>query len=67
MDHADIAARNGEQVMNLLLGERKKHTRTESRETCIECEKTIPLARREAAPGCQLCIECQKEYERRAR
>ena len=35
----------------------------ESRETCLECGEPIPQARREAMPGCTLCIKCQTELE----
>lgn len=31
---------------------------------CVECGKTIPQARRLAAPGCTRCITCQQEWER---
>jgi phage/conjugal plasmid C-4 type zinc finger TraR family protein len=30
---------------------------------CRECGERIPAARRNAVPGCQLCIECQEELE----
>lgn len=42
---------------NLLLGE--------SAEICEDCGAIIPLPRREAVPGCRLCIDCQREYEGR--
>jgi len=32
---------------------------------CEECDEEIPQARRLALPGVRLCIECQKERERR--
>ena len=34
-----------------------------ARENCLECEEPIPLRRREALPGCQLCVDCQRELE----
>ncbi|MDG9928514.1 MULTISPECIES: TraR/DksA C4-type zinc finger protein [unclassified Pseudomonas] len=34
---------------------------------CEECDTAIPLARREAIPGCQTCVECQALLERRGR
>ncbi len=37
------------------------------REFCLNCEEPIPQARREAAPGCQLCIQCQRESEARGK
>ncbi|WP_035218572.1 TraR/DksA family transcriptional regulator [Desulfatibacillum aliphaticivorans] len=33
-------------------------------ETCRDCGDPIPLARRQAVPGCERCIDCQEEYER---
>ena len=35
----------------------------ESRNFYAECEEPIPQARREAVPGCQLCIDCQSAAE----
>lgn len=32
----------------------------ESAEFCIDCDTTIPEARREAVKGCQRCIHCQE-------
>jgi len=34
-----------------------------SRTHCLGCEQAIPDARREAAPGVLLCIECQAERD----
>lgn len=34
---------------------------------CDDCGDEIPEARREAAPGCHRCAECQGLAERRAR
>lgn len=33
-------------------------------EICEECGEQIPPARREAVPGCVLCVECQEMLER---
>ena len=30
---------------------------------CEECGEPIPEARRQAAPGCRCCIDCQQELE----
>lgn len=30
---------------------------------CVSCGQEIPEARRLAAPGCQLCIECKRDDE----
>lgn len=31
---------------------------------CEECEKEIPLARREAIAGVRLCVSCQSEHDK---
>lgn len=31
---------------------------------CEECGEPIPEARRQAVPGCRLCIDCQREQEK---
>ena len=28
---------------------------------CLECGANIPEARRQAVPGCKLCVDCQEE------
>lgn len=33
---------------------------------CTMCEAEIPEGRRQAMPGVQTCIECQKDIEKRA-
>ena len=39
-------------------------TLADSAEHCTLCEAEIPLARREAVPGVQLCVDCQADIER---
>lgn len=34
------------------------------REDCAECGAVIPRARREALPGVELCVACQREADR---
>jgi len=31
---------------------------------CVECEESIPEARRKAVPGVRLCIDCQAGLEK---
>ncbi|WP_410478686.1 TraR/DksA C4-type zinc finger protein [Pseudomonas sp. zfem003] len=38
----------------------------ESAEECDDCGQEIPKARREAVPGCRLCVQCQGFAERKA-
>jgi len=28
---------------------------------CLDCGEEIPKARREAVPGCQLCVKCKEK------
>lgn len=37
----------------------------ESRIFCAECGDRIPLARREAVPGCKRCVHCEEDFELR--
>ncbi len=32
-------------------------------ETCQDCGEEIPLARRQAMPGCNRCVICQTKHE----
>lgn len=32
--------------------------------SCVDCDEEIPQARREAIPGCQCCVHCQRARER---
>lgn len=34
---------------------------------CIDCGEKISLARRKAMPGCERCVFCQGEYERKSK
>ncbi|GAU08134.1 TraR/DksA C4-type zinc finger protein [Desulfoplanes formicivorans] len=31
---------------------------------CVDCGCFIPLARRQAIPGCVRCVDCQQEYDK---
>ena len=39
-------------------------TVADSAEACQMCDEPVPQARREAVPGVQTCIDCQREIER---
>ena len=58
---SDIHLTNAIQAARTLPGA----TRRVSRNFCAACEEPIPVARREAVPGCQLCIPCQGAAEGR--
>ncbi|PPD36785.1 MAG: conjugal transfer protein TraR [Methylomonas sp.] len=34
---------------------------------CVDCGAEIPLARRNALPGIDICIDCARDEERRAK
>ncbi|AUS02672.1 RNA polymerase-binding transcription factor [Vibrio phage 2.275.O._10N.286.54.E11] len=49
--------------INVGLAKIRKQKNTESKAFCDDCDAVIPEARRKAAPGCSLCINCQTELE----
>jgi len=38
----------------------------ESLKNCADCNKLIPIARRDAIPGVRLCISCQETADKEA-
>ncbi len=63
-DFADMAQAEQESL-NAEATERLKSVRVDtSLKFCAECGAPIPLARRQAVPGCRLCVDCQSERER---
>lgn len=52
--------RHGQDVQEGHAGKRLHHA---SAENCAVCDEPIPDARRQAVPGVQTCIECQRELE----
>lgn len=64
MDEADLgnmfAARY---LKGALAANATRMPQGEGSEFCDECGEQIPPARREAVPGCRLCIDCQREVE----
>ena len=66
-DFADIASDYSEQVLQRTLDARPRFAvhSTLSAELCEECGVSIPQARREAVPGCELCVDCQGYREGR--
>ena len=70
MDIADLAAESE----GLFLEDAWSHHQRQqaggpSSEFCEmpDCSEEIPLARREAVPGCRYCIDCQERVERHQR
>lgn len=68
MDEIDLA-----QARQQLINERAlsahldKQTRAASRTSCIDCADPIPEPRRQAAPGCTRCIDCQQLHDEETR
>lgn len=67
MDIADLADRYIEDhVLSALHRMRKKRlSNTAAAHHCDECGAEIPQARRQAVPGCTLCVSCADVHERR--
>lgn len=65
----DEAGLHEEQFINdlALLKHQQDHPKptTPSLEWCDGCGMEIPEARRLAVPGCERCIDCQRDEERR--
>lgn len=62
-DLADMAQAEQERL-NARSAERlTRYHAPETLEFCAECGEPIPEARRQAVPGCRLCVECQSERE----
>jgi len=62
MDEVDVAWNFTEAFLKAAINKTKQSQRR-SRETCLECGEEIPEARRDAVPGCELCVTCQRELE----
>ena len=66
MDEADLAQIASEQhLADALARIELNRPRGASNIYCSDCGEPIPEARREAEPGCELCVDCQTERERK--
>ncbi len=66
MDIIDDAARTETQFQQMALARQlsgQKSRPAQSARYCLGCDAEIPQARREAAPGCQYCVQCQSKRE----
>ena len=66
-DDMDRAQAREEEMRGDALAEferRYRPTTEASAEDCAMCGEPIPEARRQALPGVQTCIECQRDIER---
>ncbi|HDD0185562.1 TraR/DksA C4-type zinc finger protein [Escherichia coli] len=64
-DIIDTAAVIEELQRNAALSAHRIDRNAVSAERCEECGEDIPESRRAAVTGCQMCIDCQCEKERR--
>lgn len=65
MDDVDLAQQHEQQLRELARRNIPGAVKVASAHIFRECEEPIPEKRRKAVPGVQLCIECQRELERR--
>lgn len=67
-DLVDRAQAREEELREEALGRARAALRAVAVATdCLDCGGRIPAARRRAVPGCERCVYCQVEHERRAR
>lgn len=64
MDIADIAQNQIEHDLLVAMQNHPSNPDAESLTHCLECGDEIPQARREAIPGCELCVDCKSIRER---
>ncbi|WP_260841312.1 TraR/DksA family transcriptional regulator [Klebsiella aerogenes] len=64
-DIIDTAAEIEELQRNAALSAHRINRNAVSAEHCIECGDPIPEARRQAYPGCTMCVSCLEESELR--
>ena len=65
--NVDLANEQAEQFLTASLRQHQERTKTPavpSAHRCEDCDDTIPEARRQAVPGCYLCVSCAEERER---
>lgn len=65
-DSVDRANDLAQQEIESLVANRTVYTGKSSL-YCCECGEPIPEARREAIPGCSLCVYCQQTEEKRSK
>ena len=61
-DLCDLGSERAEQLLEDALGRHRRAVQAASPVgtlCCEECDAAIPLARRQAVPGCRTCVDCQ--------
>ena len=66
-DEADLANDKADAERDRLVGAARGVWTGVSERYCFTCGVEIPEARREAVKGCKHCVDCQQQYEGRAR
>lgn len=64
-DVADIANDQAQYLLDMALKSRAPAPVRASAQFCEVCEEAIPLLRQQKVPGCQACVSCQAQRERR--
>ncbi len=68
MDEGDYAQHAAEILLSDALSNHQRRVAAgksgPARRECIDCEELIPEPRREAAPHCTRCIDCQTIFEK---
>lgn len=62
MDDVDIANDYAERMIAESIAARTRYEGVSAHE-CAECGDEIPEARRQAVPGCTLCVACARRQE----
>lgn len=65
MDIIDTAAEIEELQRNAALSAHRLNRNAVSATRCEECDEELPEARRNAYPGCTMCVSCLSELELR--
>ncbi|WP_336983956.1 MULTISPECIES: TraR/DksA family transcriptional regulator [unclassified Cedecea] len=62
-DSMDLVQQRVEEDLQRHINKARAKVPGVSRVLCIDCDSSIPLARRRAIPGVQCCITCQEIAE----
>lgn len=63
----DVANELVEQNLQMAIQAHRMNRNLVSAEKCSECDEPLKKERRDAYPGCTMCVECQADAERRNR
>lgn len=69
-DFCDVSSASEQDMLNDALYQQAQRaglagkTLHDSARRCRVCAEPVPLARRQALPGVQTCVDCQRELER---